>query len=206
MYVGKQYTATVRKGFELEYRCKHCGFTSDTTVIGVGMGKGNSPYFLDGEGARSRAAQSAGSDARTNAELTLKLCPCPKCRKRDAAGFIASSAFAMVGSAGFVWGVGWLIGSIKGRMDDAILWIFGLLGLAMPVILFFTMVQWKWTTAEGRVIFHPLGKPRDAEGEDGDDDEDDDGEGADDDGEEVRAPKKSTPRRRRGGRRTPRGG
>jgi hypothetical protein len=80
MYVGKKYTATVRKGFELEYRCKHCGFTSDTTVIGVGTGQGNSPYFLDGQGARSRAARSAGSDARKNAELTLKLCPCPKCR------------------------------------------------------------------------------------------------------------------------------
>jgi hypothetical protein len=112
----------------------------------------------------------------------------------------------MVASAGFLWGFGWLIGSIKGRMDDALLWIFGLAGLAMPVIVFYTLVQWKWATAEGRVIFHALGKPRDDEGEDGDDEEDDDGEaareGADDDGEEVRVPKKSTPRRRRSGRRT----
>lgn len=206
MYVGKKYTATVTKGFELEYTCKHCGFKSDATVVGVGQGQGNSPYFLDKEGARARASSSASSDAWHNAELTLRLCPCPKCRKRDASGFLIRSAFALVGSAGLLWGAGALIASIKGRTDDALLWIFGTLGVITPVLIFYTTIQWKWTTAEQRVVFHAIsGKPRPRKRADDDDGEarregsrevaDGEEEREEQDEQDERAPRR---RRRRG--------
>lgn len=153
MYVGKQYTETRTNAFEMEFRCVRCGFTSDCTVVGVGMGQGNSAFYLDNEGAAERAANRARKDAAKNAELTLKLCPCPKCRARDSAGFIAEAALAVVGSMAFLWGLGWLVASLQGGSDDMAFWIFGLTGLAMPVLLFFTAIQWKWTTAEERVVF-----------------------------------------------------
>jgi hypothetical protein len=153
VYVGKKYTETRTNAFEMEFRCVRCGFTSDCTVVGVGMGQGNSAFFTDNEGAAKRAASRAREDAVKNAELTLKLCPCPKCGARDSAAFIAEAALAMVGSMAFLWGIGWFVASLKGGKDDTAFWIFGLVGLAMPVILFFTSIQWKWTTAEGRVVF-----------------------------------------------------
>jgi hypothetical protein len=154
MYVGNKYTATRTNAFEMEYRCKRCGFTRDCTVVGVGMGQGSSAYFLDNEGAAERAETRAQSDAAKNAELTVKLCPCPKCGARDASGFIAESVLALVGSALLVWGVGWLVTSLKGGRDSVALWIFGPIGLLTPIFVFFTHIRWKWTTAKGRVAFH----------------------------------------------------
>jgi predicted RNA-binding Zn-ribbon protein involved in translation (DUF1610 family) len=153
MYVGKKYTATRTNEFDMEFRCVRCGFTAECSVVGVGMGQGNSAYFTDNEGAAERAASRATEDASKNAELTLKLCPCPKCGARDSTGFIAQSALALVGSTAFSWGLGWFIASLKGGKDDAAFWIFGLMGLILPVILFYTTIQWKWTTAEQRVAF-----------------------------------------------------
>src|SRR5262245_33970381 len=101
MYVGKKYTATARRGFEMHYRCKTCQYERDAFVVGVGTGQGNSPYFMDNDGAAGRAEEAAATDAQKNAELTLKLCPCPRCGRRDSAGFIASSIFAILGSAFF---------------------------------------------------------------------------------------------------------
>lgn len=160
MYVGKKYTATKTDTFDMEFRCVRCGFTSECSVRGVGIGQGNSAYFTDNQGAERRAESRASDDASKNAELTLKLCPCPKCGARDSTGFIAQSALAMVGSMAFLWGIGYFVASLKGGKDDAAFWIFGVIGLAMPFILYFTQIQWKWETAEQRVAFKADEEPK----------------------------------------------
>ena len=59
MYVGRKYTATQTKGFDMLFACPRCRFESDVHVIAVGQGAGASPYFLDEEGARERAHAAA---------------------------------------------------------------------------------------------------------------------------------------------------
>lgn len=203
MYVGKRYTATVDQDFELPYRCKHCGFKSDTTVFSFGSGQGHSPYFLDAQGARERAGAKAASDARNNAWTALRLCPCPKCKMRDAAGFIVRSTLLIVVTAGPLWAFAWTVASVHTSEYDIIVWGLGIFGLVIVLVVGFVALR-EWTTAEDRVIFHAIdGKPlpaaRDDEAER--DDEEASQEGAGDDGEEVRRPG-AQPRRHRGRRRT----
>ncbi len=149
MYVGKKYTATRTEHLALEYRCKHCGYTVDVVVTGVGMGQAQSPFFLDNEGAAGRADEHAVANAGKNTELTLKLWPCPKCGKRDAAGFLVESAFLLAASAAMFAGIGFLVGSLK---KGGPVWIFWIGAVLTPILLFYYGIQWKWTTAKDRVI------------------------------------------------------
>lgn len=149
MYVGKKYAATRTEHRGLEYHCKHCGHTVDVVVTGVGMGQGQSPFFVDNEGAASRAEERALEDAGKNAELTLKLWPCPRCGKRDATGFLVESALVLAASAGLFLGLGFLVGSLK---KGGPVWIFWIGAVLTPILLFYYGIQWKWTTAKDRVI------------------------------------------------------
>lgn len=149
MYVGKKYTATQTAHQELEYCCRHCGHTVDVVVIGVGMGQAQSPFFLDNQGAAGRAETRALDDAGKNAELTLKLWPCPACKKRDGTGFIVESAIALAASAGLFLGLGFLVSSLE---MGGPAWMFWIGAVLSPVLLFHYGIQWKWTTAKDRVI------------------------------------------------------
>lgn len=149
MYVGKKYTATKVEHRALEYHCKHCDHTVDVVVAGVGMGQGQSPYFLDNQGAAERAGERAAEDAVKNAELTLKLWPCPRCGKRDSAGFIAESVIALLASAALPWGIGALMSSMGKR---GALWIFWVSGALVPFLVYYYAIHWKWTTVKNRVM------------------------------------------------------
>lgn len=155
MYAGKKYTAIRRGALDTVYHCVHCGWTQGCIVVGVGLGEGNSAFFTDNGGAARRAEEEADQNALKNAELTLRLCPCPKCGKRNSAKFIFESTLALAGSMLLPWAVGWFISSSGGgRGSGNIGWgVFGALGLILPFILFFTMIEWRWTTAKERVAF-----------------------------------------------------
>ena len=79
MYVGNQHTATVEKLIPLDFSCRSCGHEQTAIVWSWGQGAGNSAYFLDEEGAKGRAAASAGVQAHKNAEKMLALASCPAC-------------------------------------------------------------------------------------------------------------------------------
>lgn len=155
MYFGTRHTATRTFEDKRTFSCKQCGFKSEAVVLGVGKGEGRSPYFLDEGGASGRALENAHYAAVGNIDLTLRLCPCPRCGARDGTGFIVKSviltALVLVG----VWGIGWVYGMVMvRRADSAVLsWIFGPLGLGCAVLYYFLAVRWKWTTAAARVRF-----------------------------------------------------
>jgi hypothetical protein len=153
MYVGKQYTSTQTVAVDRDFRCS-CGYTSVVKVFGVGQGGGNSAYFLDNQGAAERAEASALRAATKNADLTLKLCPCPRCGKRQGAGaFIVLSVLSLIGISAFMWVIGAVLDLTHGGRSSTGATIFGLLAVIMPIIVFFTSIRWKWTTAAGRVVF-----------------------------------------------------
>ncbi|MBX3200029.1 MAG: hypothetical protein KF894_17975 [Labilithrix sp.] len=83
MYVGRKHTAIRSAEVERTFRCKGCGYASPVRVLGIGEGTGNSPYFLDGDGARRRADDEAASRAHADADVVLAIVPCPECGERD---------------------------------------------------------------------------------------------------------------------------
>jgi hypothetical protein len=155
MYVGKQYTATRHHADFHDFACAACHLRTRVFVLGVGEGKGNSAYFLDNGGASERADAAATAAAEANTRLTLSLARCPRCGTRDPAAvrwFWLKMVATLVGSALALWGIGGLIALIQGGADDALMWIFGVLGLAMPPIVWW-MESWKWATVDQRVVF-----------------------------------------------------
>jgi hypothetical protein len=154
MYVGRKFTATAKAVGERDFVCASCGFKARARVVGVGQGAGNSPYFLDEQGAKDRAHRSAGHEAEKNIDETLGLCPCPECGHRSGAGaFQLRAAGVIVGTALFLWGIGALLAMLKGRVDGAMLLIFGSMGFVMPPVIYFYGMHWRWTTAALRVEF-----------------------------------------------------
>ena len=150
MYVGKKYTATHTKAFDLVFECP-CGFSSDAQVVGVGQGAGNSPYFLDEGGARERAQSSAVAAAGKNAEETVRLAPCPRCHKRP--GMARFVLELLAGTIGIVVGMGLLAALVsRGRFDGASQVIFGLTTVAcLGAIGYMRWIQ--FSTAPMRVSF-----------------------------------------------------
>ncbi len=159
MYVGEKHTVTrTARGLQ-HYRCASCGHAADALVVGVGQGEGASPFFLDREGAQSRAASSAEAAAEENVKLTLGLARCPACGERDAAtvrGFWAQAILAWIGSTLMVLGIGWLVYSLQHRASA--LWIFGPIALATGPLIYWMQYHWKWSTADARVTFLESGE------------------------------------------------
>ena len=119
------------------------------TVAGCTSGRSTRPFFLDNQGAAGRAETRAREDAGKNAELTLRLWPCPKCEKRDGTVFIVESAIMLAASAGLFLGLGFLVSSLA---TGGPAWMFWVGAVLSPILLFHYGIQWKWTTAKDRVI------------------------------------------------------
>src|SRR5512141_198244 len=105
MYVGRKHTATIHAEVELPFACQFCRFKGTAKVVGVGQGVGNSPYFLDDQGAASRASSEAAEKARENAALTLKLARCPGCGARDDGAVRGEQLKAVLASVGTLIGM-----------------------------------------------------------------------------------------------------
>jgi hypothetical protein len=159
--LGHQHLAGRDLTIKRLFRCRACDYEAFVVVTGIGMGSGVSPLFLDEEGAAERARASAYADATKNVELTLGLCPCPRCgQRRDARRFIRSSALQIVAMVALVWAAA---GAALGfealthglTRSEFMLYasISGGVGLTMGIIFFIVAVRWKWTTARARVVF-----------------------------------------------------
>jgi hypothetical protein len=153
MYVGNRHTATVTVKDVLEFRCKPCGHTSNALVVGVGQGQGNSAFFLDEEGAKSRASSSAEVEARRNLKQTLTLARCPKCGRRDDGALQGMRTKAILGSLGggaFLVGLGLFLDLLhRGHLG---MYICGPLAVLTAGFIYWSQ-KWKWETAERRVAF-----------------------------------------------------
>lgn len=64
------------------YECRFCGFEDKVRVRAIGGGA-SAVY-----GSESEAEDAARHSAQVDENEMLKLCPCPKCGRRDSAGFI----------------------------------------------------------------------------------------------------------------------
>lgn len=108
MYVGRRMISTVTVRDILSYTCKHCEFRGEALVTAVGQGQGQSPFFLDNEGAANRASERAERDAREKLVDTIGIATCPSCGKRDASAVRGAYVWAILlglGLAAVCWGV-----------------------------------------------------------------------------------------------------
>jgi hypothetical protein len=155
MYVGRQHTVTATAKTVLPFRCVHCGHSARALVVGVGQGAGNSPYFLDEQGAKGRARSKAEEAAHENAELTVRLAECPKCGKTDGSALSSLKGKAAAGAIACI-----VLFPVFGLILDGMqktsfgLWIFAPLGV-LTAWLVWAKQKWKWETAATRVAFVP---------------------------------------------------
>jgi hypothetical protein len=121
--------------------------------VGVGQGQGNSAFFLDEEGAKSRASSSAELEARRNLKQTLDLARCPRCGQRDEAALSHLRIKAVLGSLGagvFLVAMGLILDAMKrGHVG---LYIFAPIAVFTAGFIYWSQ-KWKWQTAEQRVAF-----------------------------------------------------
>jgi hypothetical protein len=146
-----EYTSRQTVTVERNFKCA-CGFKSIVKVIGVGKGSANTRYGRDEDRASGDAEEYAYKAAMRNADLTVRLCPCPRCGKREGIReFMILWGLALVGLVALGWIVGAIIASDHNGRG---LWVFGGLSFVFVIIYYFTSVHWKWATAQGRVMFY----------------------------------------------------
>jgi hypothetical protein len=155
MYVGNRHTATVTVKEVMPFTCKLCGHEAEALVVGVGQGQGNSAYFLDEEGAKTRASSSAEVSARKNLTQTLSLARCPRCNRQDGAalsGLRTKTLLGSLGGAAFLILLGlFLDWTHSGNIG---MYICGPLAIFTGGFIYWSQ-KWKWETAENRVAFIP---------------------------------------------------
>ncbi|MBX3205519.1 MAG: hypothetical protein KF764_10655 [Labilithrix sp.] len=128
MYVGKKHTAVRSAEVERTFTCKGCGYASPVRMVGIGEGTGQSPYFLDGDGARRRADDEAGTRALEDAEVVLAIVPCPKCDQRDpeaARAFKTKGLLATVGLLAFGCAIGAVLAVLMSHRSGSMGLVFG---------------------------------------------------------------------------------
>jgi hypothetical protein len=99
MYIGRQSRVKREIIRRMTFGCRTCGLTREAMVTGIGVGIGNSPYFMDNEGAKRRAGDKASANSEKNMRLNLRLARCPQCGARDGQAllqFIAKNVFIML--------------------------------------------------------------------------------------------------------------
>lgn len=155
MYVGKSHTATITSRGVRTFVCPSCSHEALAIVVGVGQGAGQSPFFLDEEGAKERASREGAKNAEENAAFTLSLARCPKCFWRDDRKIALEKAKAMAGALACVLVFplfGLLLDASHSGRSSAGLFIFVPLGFFTAFFVFVSQ-RWKWETVENRVHF-----------------------------------------------------
>ncbi len=153
MYVGNRHTATVTVKDVLPFTCKLCGHEAEALVVGVGQGQGNSAFFLDEDGARSRASSSAEDNARKNLEQTLSLARCPRCHRQDGSALNGMRMKTILGSLGgaiFLLALGLFLDAT--HRGNTGMYICAPLAVLTAGFIYWSQ-KWKWETAEKRVAF-----------------------------------------------------
>lgn len=75
----RQITVTVTQSAVKEVRCEHCGCEFVYGMSATERGTGTDVMFLDGQGARERAACTAAGRAKMALRLRCSPVPCPDC-------------------------------------------------------------------------------------------------------------------------------
>lgn len=130
------------------YECRFCGFEDKVLVGAIGMGR-STAY-----GSESEALNAARYSAQVDENDMLKLCPCPKCGRRDSAGFIAKWVIAVLATGAFATLLPLGSQFLFGRTDLAGLMLaFGsVLALAVVGIVFWLFLA-KWINSTRSVVF-----------------------------------------------------
>lgn len=80
IYAFTHYYASAAGAATKTVVCEKCGETFHYTLVRTGRGEGQSPYFLDNEGARGRADAEAAASLRARLDAGVEPVPCPNCR------------------------------------------------------------------------------------------------------------------------------
>jgi len=154
----RHYQATHQEQFLLDYACKKCGFTGEAEVLGIGHGAGSSPMFIRNDEAREEASYEAWAGSARNARTMIKLCPCPRCGRRDlmaVATFILGNLVLMaLASAFFVALAAYFFSSHASNEG----WLFLIISAVIVISLYVFVVHPKWWGWKRRIRFLPKGE------------------------------------------------
>ncbi len=125
VYTARHFTAVIEGSIWQPVVCEHCGVEWAFRVRLTGIGKGESPYMLDDEGANRRASERARAsleeDRRTLSAGVARDVACPSCGKyqREMVGRLRAahaSGWGALGAASIV--VGTMI-ALRGLTGEA---------------------------------------------------------------------------------------
>ena len=158
-YAGREFTATAQQGRRLPFVCSHCGYRTEAMVLGRGIGSGRSHFFIDQEGAADDAVMKATRAANQNAELTIRLASCPRCKLRDGAALMRFCIWTIVKTI-LIAALPITIGSCfayleRGHPYGLMLTILVPAGLVIAGAAYYWLWHWQWTTVDDRVLFAP---------------------------------------------------
>ena len=100
MYFGNKYTNMIEIVRFIPRECNKCMRGWTAIVHAKGTGVGNSPYFLDNEGAKHRALKEAVRVAEIEAKDLASVVKCSSCRERDWAAVGKVGARSLVAGGG----------------------------------------------------------------------------------------------------------
>ncbi len=104
MYAGRQYNATASSLERHPFECAKCKHQAMVVIVGLGVGSGASPLFLDNDGAQQRAQRAAKKDAQLDIQRTLATVACPECGHIDPAARAAVWRRALFSAVGICAG------------------------------------------------------------------------------------------------------
>ena len=124
------YTATSANVFDLEFRCKSCGFVSPVKVEAKGAGYQGGVASRNDAAVEAKVKQQAAAGAQRWAEIFVEFCPCPKCGKRDevAVGGYKRKSWIVGAVSGGILLAGIVLCAIS-IFAGAVVALFGLIGV-----------------------------------------------------------------------------
>jgi hypothetical protein len=153
VYLGNRYQIVSASTIAATFHCVHCSFESDVVVRAIGEGTGRSAYFLDNEGAQERARVEASAEVKKNVDVTLLLCPCPKCGRRSSTEPISQTIYLGVGIAVAMGLLVAIVASTSHAFGATGGWVFSIASGLLCAWGVWRKNSWKWTTAKDRVRF-----------------------------------------------------
>jgi hypothetical protein len=78
-FFGRHHKATVQANTGRSVRCENCGANFSYQYSATGVGRDGSAYFMDNEGAATRAATQAKKRLKQELTYGTSMVPCPQC-------------------------------------------------------------------------------------------------------------------------------
>jgi hypothetical protein len=151
--VAKRFEAARRLREVRLFECVHCRETHHALVLGLGVGRSASPYFLFNARAAREAAEGANAAARANLELTIRLATCPHCGRRDENALRRARLPAILGIVALAIAtalVSWFYVAVEPNPVGVAFFI--PVGCVVSYLVWRNQ-RWKWDTAHQRVDF-----------------------------------------------------